>query len=145
MRLRAALAFSEDANSALVAKIAAGVAWVPDHVGDLQTPDVEHRSEFSPDDNGDDMQPLRVLVQMAQVSVPKVPYVIVWGRGSCLAGPNISVVHTFGNLQRKFIKPCVDVYALPCTVEWGRRGVARPGRSKNISGSYFLEAAKEVY
>ena len=91
MRLRAALAFSEDANSALVAKIAAGVAWVPDHVGDLQTPDVEHRSEFNPDDNGDDMQPLSVLVQMAQVSVPKMPYVIVWGGWSCLVGPNISL------------------------------------------------------
>ena len=30
---------------------------------------------------------------------------------------------------------CVGVYALPCTVEWGRRGVARPGRSKSIRGS----------
>ena len=38
VRLRAAVAFSEDVSSALVAKIAAGVAWVPDHVGDLQNP-----------------------------------------------------------------------------------------------------------
>ena len=80
------------------------LAWVPDDVGDLQTPEVEHRSEFNPDDNGDDVQPLRVLVQMAQVSVPKMSYVIVWGGGSCLAGPNLSVVHTFGNLESKFIK-----------------------------------------
>ena len=36
VRLRAAVAFSEDVSSALVAKIVAGVAWVPDHVGDLQ-------------------------------------------------------------------------------------------------------------
>ena len=50
------------------------------------------------------MQPLRVLVQMAQVSVPKMPDVIVWKGGSRLAGPNISMVHTFGRLQRKFIK-----------------------------------------
>ena len=90
LRLRAAVAFSEDVSSALVAKIAAGVAWVPDHVGDLQTADVEHRPEVNPGDNGDDMQPLRVLAQMGQVSVPKMPYVIVWGGGSCLAGPNIS-------------------------------------------------------
>ena len=60
VRLRAAVAFSEDVSSALVAKIAAGLAWVPDHVGDLQTADVEHRSEFNPGDNGDDVQPLRV-------------------------------------------------------------------------------------
>ena len=104
VRLRAAVAFSEDVSSALVAKIAAGVAWVPDDVGDLQTPDVEHRSEFNPDDNRDDMQPLRVLVQMAQVSVPKMPYVTVWGGGSCLTTPNLSAVHAFGNLQMKFIK-----------------------------------------
>ena len=61
VRLRAAVAFSEDVSIALVAKIAAGLAWVPDDVGDLQTPDVEHRSGFNPDDNGDDMQPLRVF------------------------------------------------------------------------------------
>ena len=72
-RLRATVAFSEDVSRALVAKIAAGLAWVPDDVGDLQTPEVEHRSEFNPGDNGDDRQPLRVLLQMAQVSVPKMP------------------------------------------------------------------------
>ena len=73
VRLRAAAAFSEDVSIALLAKIAAGVAWVPDDVGDLQTPEVEHRSEVNPGDNGDDMQPLRVLAQMGQVSVPKMP------------------------------------------------------------------------
>ena len=36
VRLRAAVAFSEDVSIALVAKIAAGLAWVPDDVGDLQ-------------------------------------------------------------------------------------------------------------
>ena len=40
------MAFSEDVSIALVAKIAAGLAWVPDDVGDLQTPDVEHWSEL---------------------------------------------------------------------------------------------------
>ena len=32
VRLRAAVAFSEDVSRALVAKIAAGLAWVPDDV-----------------------------------------------------------------------------------------------------------------
>ena len=36
VRLRAAVAFSEDVSIALLAKIAAGLAWVPDDVGDLQ-------------------------------------------------------------------------------------------------------------
>ena len=144
------MAFSEDVSIALVAKIAAGVAWVPDDVGDLQTPEVEHRSEVNADDNCDDMQPLRVFGSDGTGQCPQDARCHSMGRRELPGRSNsISGSYFWKSTKEVYFNKnsslCVGVYALPCTVEWGRRGVAQPSRSKYISGSNFWKAAKEVY